>query len=65
MSEQTNTFIFGFVLGTIFGYSGIVGFLGGFITGILFLKTYGKTEIPIRKDIKEEVYKRFSRYITL
>lgn len=46
-------FLIGFIVGSVFNFSGILSFSCGFTTGIIFVKTYWKEPInyePINYD---------------
>ncbi len=52
LRDRNSIFFTGFVLGAIFSYSGMMGFLGGCITGAIVLKNFGKN-FELNKQTQE------------
>lgn len=46
LEDRNSIFFAGFVLGAIFSYSGVMGFFGGCLTGIIVVKNYDKIVRP-------------------
>jgi hypothetical protein len=44
MTDNNNIFYLGFILGALFAYSGIMGFVSGCITGIIIAKNYAENK---------------------
>lgn len=42
LRDRNSIFFTGFILGAIFSYSGMMGFLGGCVTGAIVMKNFGK-----------------------
>jgi hypothetical protein len=62
-------FISGFILGAIFSYTGLLGFLAGIATGIVVMNNYNEAVIQTRaKEMQTygmTLYERLNRYRTL
>lgn len=53
LRDRNSIFFTGFVLGAIFSYSGMMGFLGGCVTGAIVIRNFGKqinNQININQD---------------
>ena len=64
-------FISGFILGAIFSYTGLLGFLAGVATGIIVMNNYNINETTVQAKAKEmqtygmSIYERLNRFRTL
>ena len=45
----STVFIIGFIVGSVFNFSGILSFSCGFTTGIIFVKTYWKEPVNYKQ----------------
>ena len=55
-NDRNSIFFTGFILGAIFSYSGMMGFLGGCITGALVVSNFGKN-IMMNDIMKSDIMK--------